>query len=126
MMLLDKLVASAAGMAAALYLLSGSLAWYRLLRPRPSSLPHVRGVILDRAIAWSSLAVLFAILAIAELGYYELYEESFHIIRLIALSAIYVCGLASIRSITIRHFGHSAVGWFAGLSFMVGVIILML
>lgn len=125
-MLLDKLVASAAGMAAVLYLLSGSLAWYRLARPRRESLPQVRGVILDRAVAWSSLAVLFGIVAISELGYYEWADNRLYFLRLAALLAIYICGLISIRSITIRHFGYSAVGWFGGLSFFVGLMILFL
>lgn len=122
-MLLDKLVAAIAGMAAALYFLAGSLAWYRLARPRRHSLPHVRSVILDRAIAWTSLAVLFGVVALAELEYVEWADDRLDIFRLISLAAIYVCGLVSIRNITSKHFGYSAVKWFALLSFSVGVLI---
>jgi hypothetical protein len=124
-MLLDKFVASFAGMAATLYFLSGCMAWYRLLRPRRQSPPHVRSVILDRAIAWSSLAVLFGMIVSIKLGYFEESDDRLDVFRIVCLGAIYVCGLISIRSITMRHFGYSAVSWFAGLSAAVGVIILI-
>lgn len=119
--MIDKLVAMTAGMAAALYFLAGSLAWYRFIRPRPASLRHVRAIILDRAIAWTSLAVLFCIIMIAELGLVQWDDDNVDLFRIVALAVIYVCGLASIRAITIHNFGHGALIWFAGLSFAAGM-----
>jgi hypothetical protein len=124
-MLLDRLVASVAAMAAALYLMAGSLAWYRFFRPRETSLPHVRSVILDRALAWSSLAVIFYTIVAIKMGWYHWSDDYVDAVRVVALSTIFGCGLISIRAITARHFGYSVVGWFAAVSIAVGLLILL-
>lgn len=125
-MFLDRLVASTAAMAATLYLMAGSLAWYRFCRPKETSLPQVRSVILDRAIAWSSLAVIFYTIVAIKMGWYHWSDDYVDSVRIVALLAIFGCGLVSIRAITIRHFGYSVVGWFALLSVAVGLVILLL
>lgn len=125
-MILDRLVAATAAMAAALYLLAGSMAWYRLCRPRETSLPHVRSVILDRALAWSSLAVIFYTIVVIKMGWYHWSDDYIDVVRIVSLATIFSCGLVSIRAITARHFGYSVVGWFAALSVSVGIAILFL
>jgi hypothetical protein len=122
---LDRLVASTAAMAAMLYLLAGSMAWYRLCRPKETSLPGVRSVILDRAMAWSSLAVLFYTIVAIKMGWYHWSDDYIDGVRLVALFTIFGCGLVSIRAITIRHFGYSVVGWFAAVSVSAGLAILL-
>lgn len=112
-------------MAATLYLLAGSLAWYRLFRPRETSLPHVRAVILDRAIAWSSLAVIFYTIVAIKKGWYHWSDDYIDVVRMISLAAIFACGLVSIRAITMRHFGYSVVGWFTVISIVVGFLVLL-
>ena len=125
-MFLDRLVAASAAMAAALYLLAGSMAWYRLCRPKETSLPHIRSVVLDRALAWSSLAVLFYTIVAIKMGWYHWSDDYVDVVRIMALATIFGCGLISIRAITVRHFGYSVVGWFAAVSIAVGVVVVFL
>lgn len=125
-MALDRLVASAAAMAAVFYLMAGALAWYRLCRPKPASSSRVRSVILDRALAWSSLAVIFYTVAAIKMGWHHWSDEVIDAIRIIALATIFVCGLVSVRAMTEKHFGYSAVGWFGIVSFVSGLIMLFL
>jgi hypothetical protein len=113
-------MSAAAGM---LYLLAGALAWYRLCRPRTTTMLHVRSVILDRALAWSSLAVIFFTIMAIKMGWYHWSDDYVDAVRLFALATIFVCGLASIHAITIAHFGYNAVKWFALLSFAAGVAV---
>jgi hypothetical protein len=113
-----------AATAATLYLMAGALAWYRLCRPKkPAAMLHVRSVILDRALAWSSLAVIFYSITAIKLGWYHWSDNYVDIVRLVALATIFVCGLVSIRAMTIRHFGYNAVKWFALLSLASGVVV---
>lgn len=125
-MIIDRLVASTAAMAATLYFMASVVAWYRWFKPKPTTMPHVRSVILDRALAWSSLAIIFYTIVAIKMRWYHWSDDYIDVVRIVALSIIFVCGLISIRAMSIRHFGFTAVGWFGAISFVAGLLMLLL
>lgn len=120
---MDRLVAAMSAIAGTLYFLAGALAWYRLCRPKSARTMHVRSIIIDRAIAWTSLAIIFFTVTVTKMGWYHWSDDVIDVIMLCALAAIFVCSLASIRAITKQHFGYDAVKGFALLSLAAGFII---
>lgn len=89
-------------------------------------MPQVRSVILDRALAWSALAVIFYTVAAIKSGWYHWSDDYVDAVRVVALLTIFFCGLISIRAITVRHFGLRVVGWFAAASIAAGVVMFFL
>lgn len=123
---MDRLVAAAAGMSAALYFLAGGVAWLRWAFPRSTQDSLVKKVVFDRAVAWSGLCVLFTLVSLVKLNMAEWTDNGVDILLLVALSAVYVSGLVSIRAITLPRYGYRALALFAGISLAVGLLILLL
>lgn len=119
----DKIVAATAGMAAVLYLAACSVAWYRVLSPTYER-PAYRYV-LDRAIAWSALFIIFARIVGVRLGLLDWGNDLLDAVLATSLFAIWACGVLSVRLFTLARFGNriwlpSAVG-----SLLVGIIIMI-
>lgn len=120
---MDRAVAAVAGMAAALYVLASLVAWGRVVQPRSESM--FAGVFLDRAVAWSALFVLFGLHAGVQLQWFYWHDEAVETALLLALLAIYLAGMWSVRQISQRlaPFGGPVV--FAIVTCTVGLIILL-
>lgn len=119
------MVASAAGMSAALYFIAAAIAWRRVAVPVPSD-SRAQRVMLDRAVAWTGLFVLFATLTALKLQMAEWSDDTVDLVLFLALTAVYVAGLVSVRAITGDAYGHRVLAVFAGLSLGVGLLILIL
>lgn len=120
---MDKLVAVGAGMAASLYLLASGIAWYRVLSPtyHHRAFRHV----LDRAIAWTALFVIFSRAVVVRLELFEWGDDRLDVILIISLLAIWASGIVSVRSFTIARFGPSVWLNVAVFSLITGLIIFM-
>lgn len=127
--MIDRLVAAAAGMAAALYIMAASVAWFRVFFPQSSLGPAPslgKKVIPDRAVAWSALAALFSVVVAVKLSLTEWANQGVDIVLLVASLAVFTAGLVSVRTITIASFGNRALAAFAAVSVAVGLLILLL
>lgn len=100
---MDKLIAAVAAVSAALYFLSGGIAWYRVLSPTYHR-PALKFV-LDRAIAWTALGVIFSRFVLVRTGMIDWSDDRFDVVLIVALIAIWSSGLASIRAFTVLRFG---------------------
>lgn len=108
--IIDRFTASASGMAGALYVLSASLLWWVLITRKKAAAVTPLGtqsVIVDRAIAWSALAVLFSAIAVSELGWVDWRELG--PLFLMTTLVIMIAGLFSVRAITQQHLGNKAL-----------------
>lgn len=124
MIFMDRLVASAAGMAATLYLMAACVAWMRAIWPKAAQEQLVRRVILDRAAAWTGLAVLFTLIVLVRLKMADWTDALIDIVLLVAILVVYCTGLLSVRAITVPRHGYRALIMFAGVSLAVGIVIL--
>ncbi len=122
---LDRLVASAAGMAAALYIMAASVAWFRVLLPQPSY-SFAKRVMFDRAVAWSALSAIFIVVVAVKLGTWSWDDPGVCVVLALASFVIFVAGLVSVRAITLAVFGNGVLAVFALVSISVGLIILQL
>lgn len=121
---MDRLVAAAAGMAGALYLMAASVAWFRVVFPAPSQ-SLAKRVMLDRAVAWSGLAALFTVVVLVYLTTADSTDTGIKVVVTVASLAIFVAGLNSVRAITMANFGNRVLAVFAAVSIAVGMLILM-
>ncbi len=121
----DRLVASAAGMAAALYLMAAAVAWFRVAFPQPSP-SLAKRVMLDRAVAWSALSALFSVVVAVKLSVASWTDSGVDFVLAVACLAIFVAGLVSVRAITVASFGNRVLAIFAAISLAVGLLILLL
>lgn len=122
---MDRLVASVAGMSATVYFISGAVAWFRVVYPSRTD-ARGSGVILDRAVAWTGLFVLFTLIALVKLRMAEWSDEALDVVLLLALLAVYAAGLVSVRVITSNMYGNKVVVLFAAASVAVGLMILLM
>ncbi len=122
--MMDRLVASAAGMAAAFYLMASTVAWFRVAFPMPSA-SLAKRVMLDRAVAWSALSAIFCVVVAVKLGIASWYDDRVGLILALASIAIFVAGLVSVRAITAAAFGNKVLAVFAAVSIAVGLLILL-
>lgn len=119
----DKIVAATAGMAAVLYILACGIAWYRVLSPTYSR-PALRYV-LDRAVAWSALSVIFCRIVGVRLRLIDWGNDWLDAALATALFAIWSCGLISVRAFTVPRFGWRIWAFVAFVSAITGLIILL-
>lgn len=122
--MMDKTVAAASGMAAAFYFMAAAFAWFRVASPSPS-LSTVRKVILDRAVAWSALSALFAMVVAVKLSVARWTDPGVDIVLFLASLAIFIAGLVSVRAITAAMFGNKVLLGFGAVSIAVGALILL-
>lgn len=115
----NKLVAVSAAMAAVLYLLAAGVAWYRFLSPTYTR-PALK-LVLDRAIAWSALAVIFSRFILVRLGVMDWGDDRLDFLLIISLFATWACGLTSVRAFTLVRFGSRVWMMFGLLSLGAGV-----
>lgn len=123
--MIDRLVAAAAGMAAALYIMAAAVAWFRVAFPQPSSSLATR-VMLDRAVAWSALSAIFVVLVAVKLSVADWADAGVDLVLTLASLAIFGAGLVSVRAITMAAFGNRVLAVFAGASVAVGLLILLI
>lgn len=119
---MDKLIAASASMAAALYFLSCCIAWYRLFSPTYRN-PALK-IVVDRAIAWTAMAVIFLRIALVRLGVIDWDNQLLDVILLVSLIAVWVCGLCGVRSFTSLRFGARIWLSVALLSLAAGTLVL--
>jgi len=122
--MIDKLVASVAGMAGAFYILAAAAAWFRVVFPEPSE-SLAKRVMLDRAVAWSALAALFVTVVVVKLTEVDWTDAGVDLVLSMASLAIFVAGLASVRAITAAKFGNRVLAIFGLASVAVGLLILL-
>lgn len=120
----DRIVAAAAGMAAALYIMAASVAWIRVVFPVPTPSLGKR-VILDRAIAWSALAAIFVVVVSVKMTDLDWMDPVVDIVLTAACLTIFVAGLMSVRAITMPMHGNRVLAVFAAVSIAVGLLILL-
>ena len=123
--MMDRIVAAAAGMAGTLYLMAGALAWLRVAFPRPSP-SLAKRVVLDRAVAWSALAIIFTVVVAVKLSVARWTDTGIDLLLTVAFLAIFVAGLVSVRNISAAAFGNRVFAVFAAVSIAVGLLILLL
>ena len=122
--MIDRLVAAAAGMPAALYLMAASVAWFRVVVPSPSP-SLAKRVMLDRAVAWSALSVIFSVVVVVKLGILSWDDPRVGVILAVALIVFFGAGLVSVRAITMAAFGNRVLAVFGAVSIVVGLLILL-
>jgi hypothetical protein len=122
--MMDRIVAAAAAMPAALYVMAASVAWFRVVFPLPSA-SLAKRVMLDRAVAWSALSVIFSVVVAVKLGIVSWDDPRVGVILVAALVAFFVAGLVSVRAITMAAFGNRVLAVFAVVSIAVGLVILL-
>jgi predicted tellurium resistance membrane protein TerC len=122
--MIDRVVAAAAGMAAALYVMAASVAWCRVILPTPSH-SFAKRVMLDRAVAWSALAAIFLVVVAVKLSVADWTDAGVDLVLAVASLAIFVAGLVSVRAITMAAFGNRVLVVFAMVSIAVGLLILL-
>lgn len=122
---MDRLVASASGMAGAFYVMASAVAWFRVAFPQPSH-SFAKRVMLDRAIAWSALSAIFCVVAVVKLKFANWTDLGVDIVLALACLAIFVAGLVSVRAITAAAFGNKVLAFFAVVSVAVGLLILFI
>jgi hypothetical protein len=123
--MMDRIVAAAAGMAAAFYVMASAVAWFRVAFPMPSP-SLAKRVMLDRAVAWSALSAIFSVVVTVKLGLASWYDDRVGLILALASISIFVAGLVSVRAITAAAFGHRVLAVFAVVSIAVGLLILLI
>lgn len=123
--MIDRLVASVAGMAGTLYAMAALVAWFRVAFPQPTP-SLAKKVMLDRAVAWSALSALFIVVVAVKLSVASWTDAGVDLVLTLASLAVFVAGLVSIRAITIAAFGNRVLVAFAGISLAVGLLILLL
>lgn len=121
---MDRLVASAAGMAGAFYVMASAVAWWRVAFPQPSH-SFAKRVMLDRAVAWSALSAIFCVMAVVKLEFASWTDAGVDLVLALSCLAIFAAGLVSVRAITIAAFGYRVLAVFAAVSIAVGLLILM-
>ncbi len=123
---MERLVATSMGMAASFYAFASSLLWYVVIGGRLKKGSRRTGgfdsasVLLDRAIAWASLAVVFAAIAARKMDWLPL--RALDIAISIAGLAVTLSGLWSVRQITREKFGNAILSVFAVLVLVAGVL----
>jgi hypothetical protein len=102
-------------MAGALYVLSAFILWYVILCQRRNA----SGVVYDRAIGWSALAVLFTTIAAGRLGWVRWSDVGW--VFVVTTFAVMLAGLVSVRTITYAKFGNSVLVVFVAVVLSAGV-----
>ena len=120
----DRIVAAASGMAAALYVMAATVAWFRVILPTPSN-SFAKRVMLDRAVAWSAMAAMFIVVVAVKLSVADWADAGVDVVLTLASLAIFVAGLVSVRAITMAAFGNRVLAVFAVVSIAVGLAILL-
>ncbi|HTE35716.1 MAG TPA: hypothetical protein VK634_06905 [Reyranella sp.] len=123
--MIDRTVAVAAGMAAALYIMAAAVAWSRVFVPAPTPSLATR-VMPDRAVGWSALSTIFIVMVGVRLGWWSWNGPGVGIVLALASFALFAAGLVSVRAITQQKFGNRALAVFAAVSIATGLLILML
>lgn len=116
---LDRLIASTSGMAGALYALAALTLWYVVLFRRENS----SGVIYDRAVAWSAMAILFIAIVAGRLRWVDWSRMGW--LFVISTLAVMLAGLYSVRTITGPKFGNFPLLIFAAVVLTSGVSIFL-
>jgi hypothetical protein len=122
--LIDRLVASTAGMASTLYIIAACVAWARVIYPPPSRSLGAK-VIFDRAVAWTALATLFGLVSTVKLHLAGWADDGIDVLLAAINVAVFGAGLVSVRAITAEAFGARALAVVAIVSLAVGVFILL-
>lgn len=122
---MERLVAAVAAMSAVVYLIAAGVAWQRVVRPPPND-SLVKRVMLDRAVAWTGLFVLFSLIAGVKMHQVAWTDRFVDSVVLVALLAVYFSGLVSVRAITSGRHGNRVVIVFAAASLGVGLLVLLL
>lgn len=115
---LDRIVGSTAGMAGALYVLAALIFWYLIVFKRDNT-----ATIYDRAVAWSSMAVLFFAITAGRMRWVDWYNVAWAFV--VSTSLIMLAGLVSVRAITGERFGNLPLLIFAAVVFTSGVSIFL-
>lgn len=98
---MNQFAASTAAMAAALYVLASTVMWYMVLN---KSKLHNRSVVTDRAVAWTSLVLMFSIHVGLEMDWYA-FEAVPKLLWVGIYASIGIAGLFSVREMTRVKFG---------------------
>lgn len=122
---MERAVAAVAAMSAVVYFISAAVAWQRVAFPTPNE-SLVKRVILDRAVAWTGLFVLFTLITAVKMHQVAWTGRFVDVVLLVALLAVYFSGLVSVRAITSNRHGNRVVLAFAAASIGVGLLILLL
>ena len=121
--MIDRLIAAAAGMASAFYLMAACVAWFRVAIPPSKTL--AQSVMPDRAVAWSALSALCSVVAAVKLSIADWANAAVDLVLGLACLAIFLAGLVSVRAITHAAFGYKVLAVFAAVSVAVGLVILL-
>lgn len=111
-MTLGRIVAAALATAGSFYAAAAAVAWLLTFVPRPGRSPG-RGVMADRAFAWSATSALLWTVSAVVRGVWTL--DQAHVLLLLAgsSSVIFLAGLNSVRAFTLG----SSFSWLALLGF---------